>query len=53
MILSSLSGIWVLTGIYASFVLNLLKVATIIMVNFIFFNTAFLLRHNMQHSYRK
>jgi len=46
MILSSLAGISsVITGIYASFMLNLPTGATIIMVNFLFFITAFLSRH--------
>ncbi|MEW6001757.1 MAG: metal ABC transporter permease [Nitrospirota bacterium] len=50
MILSSLSGISsVLTGIYASFVLNLPTGATIVMVNFLFFITAFLSRRAMQN----
>lgn len=50
MILSSITGISsVITGIYASFVLNLPTGATIIMVNFLFFITAFSARHAMQN----
>jgi zinc transport system permease protein len=46
MLLSSLTGIAsVLTGIYASFALNIPAGATIVMVNFFFFIIAFLLRH--------
>lgn len=49
MILSSLTGISsVIAGIYASFVLNFPTGATIVMVNFIFFTAAFVLRHAMQ-----
>lgn len=48
MILSSLTGISsVLVGIYTSFVLNLPTGATIVMVNFLFFITAFLSRRAM------
>jgi len=49
MILSSLTGISsVIAGIYTSFVLNFPTGATIVMVNFIFFTTAFVLRHAMR-----
>jgi zinc transport system permease protein len=50
MILSSLAGVSsVLTGIYASFVLNLPTGATIVIVNFLFFMTAFLSRQAMRN----
>jgi zinc transport system permease protein len=50
MILSALTGISaVLIGIYTSFVLNLPAGATIVMVNFLFFITAFLSRHAIQN----
>jgi zinc transport system permease protein len=49
MILSSLTGISsVLVGIYASFAMNLPTGATIVMVNFILFVIAFLLRRAVQ-----
>ena len=49
MILSSFTGILsVLIGIYTSFVLNLPAGATIVMMNFLFFITAFLSRRTMQ-----
>ena len=45
MILSSISGILsVIAGIYSSFLLNLPTGATIVMVNFLFFITAFFSR---------
>jgi zinc transport system permease protein len=51
MMLSSLTGVSsVLIGIYTSFVLNLPAGATIVIVNFLFFVTAFLSRRAMQIS---
>jgi zinc transport system permease protein len=51
MILSSISGILsVIVGIYSSFLLNLPTGATIVMVNFLFFITAFLSRRAMHIS---
>lgn len=53
MILSSFAGVLsVIAGIYISFILNLPTGATIVIVNFLLFITAFLSRRAMQHRRR-
>jgi zinc transport system permease protein len=53
MMLSSLTGVAsVMIGIYASLVLNLPTGATIVMVNFVFFISAFLFQHAVRNKRR-